>query len=168
MRKIAIIGSPGSGKSTLARELGSSLTLPIYHLDALLWKPNWEMTDRAEQIDIQKDILKEDSWIIDGNYAGTIDLRIQAADTIILLDFSRYRCIYQATKRVFKYRNRIRPDMQKDCPERFDLEFFRFIWNFNKHIKPKVLAKLTSLSEEKKILHFTSKRQLDKWKSENM
>lgn len=36
MKKIMLIGSGGSGKSTLAKQLGSTLHIPVYHLDSLL------------------------------------------------------------------------------------------------------------------------------------
>ena len=81
-RRIMIIGSGGAGKSTLARELGQKYGLKVYHLDALLWKPNWNQVPRDQQITIQKEIIEEQEWIIDGNYGGTMDMRIEAADTI--------------------------------------------------------------------------------------
>lgn len=43
MKKIILIGSGGSGKSTLARQLGNKLNIKVHHLDALFWKPNWEV-----------------------------------------------------------------------------------------------------------------------------
>ncbi len=70
MQKILLIGSGGSGKSTLARELGMRLGIDVYHLDALLWKPNWTPATRQEQISIQSELMERDSWIIDGNYGG--------------------------------------------------------------------------------------------------
>lgn len=59
MNKIIIIGSSGSGKSTLSRQLSNILDIPVYHLDALFWKPNWIMTTKDEQIDIQKSLLEK-------------------------------------------------------------------------------------------------------------
>lgn len=67
MKKIMIIGSPGSGKSTLATILASKLSLPVYHLDQYYWKPGWQEISKEELAHIQSQILKHDSWIIDGN-----------------------------------------------------------------------------------------------------
>ncbi|EIM06299.1 topology modulation protein [Planococcus antarcticus DSM 14505] len=53
MKRIALIGSGGSGKSTLARKLGMKLNIEVYHLDALLWKPNWQPTTKEEQRKVQ-------------------------------------------------------------------------------------------------------------------
>ena len=121
--KVILIGSGGSGKSTLARQLGNKLNIKVHHLDALFWKPNWEGVPKEEQRTVQNELVKEDEWIIDGNYGGTMDIRMNAADTIIFLDIHRTICVYRAFKRVIQYRNKTRPDMGAGCKERFDLQF---------------------------------------------
>jgi len=55
----------------LARQLGEKLKINVYHLDALFWKPNWVGVPKDEQIKVQNDLVKKESWIIDGNYGGT-------------------------------------------------------------------------------------------------
>ncbi len=67
-----------------------------------------------------KNLIKEEEWIIDGNYGGTMDLRLNAADTIIFLDIHRTICVYRAFKRIVQYRNKTRPDMGAGCEERLD------------------------------------------------
>ena len=94
--KVILIGSGGSGKSTLARQLGNKLNIKVHHLDALFWKPNWEGVPKEEQRTVQNELVKEDEWIIDGNYGGTMDIRMNAADTIIFLDIHRTICAYRA------------------------------------------------------------------------
>ena len=121
--KIILIGSGGSGKSTLAKQLGNKLNIKVHHLDVLFWKPNWEGVPKEEQRTVQNELVKEDEWIIDGNYGGTMDIRMNAADTIIFLDIHRTICVYHAFKRVVQYRNKTRPDMGAGCEERFDLQF---------------------------------------------
>src|SRR5699024_1821495 len=105
MKKIILIGSGGAGKSTLARQLGAALQIEVIHLDALFWKPNWTPVQREKQVEIQKELVNKEEWIIDGNYGGTIDIRLQAADTIIFLDIPRTICVYRAFKRMIQYRN---------------------------------------------------------------
>ena len=96
MKKIILIGSGGSGKSTLARQLGNKLNIKVHNLDALFWKPNWEGVPREEQITVQNNLIKDEKWIIDGNYGGTMGIRLNAADTIIFLDIHRTICVYRA------------------------------------------------------------------------
>lgn len=76
------------------------------------------MTPKPEQAIIVNNLVRQDSWIIDGNYKGTLDIRVAAADTIVFLDRSRFVCIYQVFKRLLQYRGTSRPDMQDDCPEK--------------------------------------------------
>jgi len=95
MKKIAIIGSPGAGKSTFARRIGEITGIEVFYLDQLFWKPGWVKTPRPEWIELQQRIVKGESWIIDGNYGATMDIRIQAADTVIFLDFPRRVCLWR-------------------------------------------------------------------------
>ena len=160
MKKVILIGSGGSGKSTLAIKLGKKLKLHVYHLDALFWKPNWELVSREEQIKTQNELVQKDSWIIDGNYAGTIDIRLQAADTIIFLDINRMICVYRAFKRMWQYRNKTRPDMGEGCDERFDFGFIKWVWDFPKKKRPSILQKLELLSHEKQVIILKSPKEI--------
>ena len=76
--------------------------------------------------------LNLDSWIIDGNYSRTMDARLAKCDTIIYLDFSRWACLWGMFHRVILNRGKVRPDMAECCHGRFDKEFLKYIWNFNK------------------------------------
>src|SRR5215510_1182243 len=127
MRRVAILGCGGSGKSTLARSLGRLLRLPVHHLDQLYWKPGWVETPANEWLAIQGRICEEPAWIIDGNYGGTIDLRLAAADTVILLDLPTWACLLGAVRRFLKYRGSVRPDMSAGCPEQLTGEYVWWI-----------------------------------------
>lgn len=160
MNKIILIGSGGSGKSTLAKQLGNKLNIKVHHLDALFWKPNWEGVSKEEQRTVQNELVKEEHWIIDGNYGGTMDIRLKAADTIIFLDIHRTICVYRAFKRVIQYRNKTRPDVGAGCEERFDLPFFKWIWNYPKTKRPTILKGLGQLPKEKKVIVLKSPNEV--------
>ncbi|MBL3820698.1 DNA topology modulation protein [Bacillus sp. BSL6] len=160
MKKIILIGSGGSGKSTLARQLSNKLSIKVHHLDALFWKPNWEGVPKVKQRKVQNELVKEDEWIIDGNYSGTMDIRMNAADTIIFLDIHRTICAYRAIKRVIQYRNKTRPDMGAGCEERFDLQFFKWIWEYPKTKRPSILKRLNQLSKEKDVIILKSPNEV--------
>lgn len=107
---------------------------------------------KDEQRQIQQELVQKESWIIDGNYGGTMDIRLQAADTIIFLDFPRRICMYRIMKRILTYRNRTRPDMGAGCPEKFDVQFLKWIWRFPKDKRPGILQKLEGISGEKHVV----------------
>ncbi|PGO23540.1 topology modulation protein [Bacillus cereus] len=152
MKKIILIGSGGSGKSTLAKQLGNKLNIKVHHLDALFWKPNWEGVPKEEQRTVQNELVKGEKWIIDGNYGGTMAIRINAADTIIFLDIHRTICVYRAFKRIVQYRNKTRPDMGTGCEERFDLQFFKWIWEYSKSKRPAIITRLDQLKKDKRVI----------------
>ena len=163
MKKIILIGSGGAGKSTLASKLGEKLSIEVFHLDQLLWKPNWEMTDKEYQIEIQNNLIVKPAWIIDGNYGGTLDMRIESADTIIFLDRNRFVCIYQILKRVKKYNGSARPDMQDDCPEKFDFSFLRWVWNFPRKQRVTIIEMLEKVPSDKRIIVLKNKKQIQEF-----
>ena len=132
MERIMIIGCGGAGKSTLARQLGEKLKLPVVHLDRLFWRPGWVQVSQEEfDAQLQAELAK-DKWIMDGNFNRTIPERVAKCDTIIYLDFNRFTCLWGVTKRFVTNVGKVRPDMGEGCPEKVDLEFLKWIWNFNK------------------------------------
>ncbi|MEQ2526314.1 DNA topology modulation protein [Bacillaceae bacterium CLA-AA-H227] len=163
MKRIVLIGSGGSGKSTLARQLGEKLKINVYHLDALFWKPNWVGVPKDEQRKVQNNLVKKDEWIIDGNYGGTMEIRLSAADTIIFLDIHRTICVFRAFKRVLRYRNKTRPDMGEGCEERLDLDFFKWIWNYPNTKRPEILKRLDQLSKDKQIIILKSPKEVQQF-----
>lgn len=162
MKKITIIGNPGAGKSTLARQLGDKLNIPVYHMDSLYWKPNWQPSEDTKLIQKHDEILKQDSWIIDGNYSATLPKRFADADTIIFLNYSTLRTLYGITKRRIQYRNRTRPDMAEGCHERLNLDFIRWTKDYNKNKAPKMYKRLANLTN-KDIHIFKNRKQLTDW-----
>lgn len=137
MERIMIIGCGGSGKSTLARQMGEKTGLPVVHLDKLFWRPGWVNISREEFDVVHNAAIEEKKWILDGNFDRTMEPRIRRCDTVVYLDFSRIACLCGVIKRILTTYGKVRPDMGDGCPERFDLEFLQWVWNFNKNKREK-------------------------------
>ena len=152
MERILIIGCSGSGKTTLSRALGEKMRLPVVHLDQLWWTGDWENVTREEFDARLQDALEKPRWIIDGNYSRTIPMRLSKCDTIIYLDFNRWECLLGMFQRVIGHHGKKRPDMGGDCRERFDPEFARWIWNFNKQNRVRNYTWLAQAKHAKSIV----------------
>ena len=161
MKRIIVIGSGGAGKSTFARRLGEILHLPVIHLDSLYWRPNWVETPKPEWRQRVTELVQGEAWIIDGNYSGTLDLRLAACDTVVFLDLSRMTCVRRALGRVIKHRGASRPDMAPGCPERFDLKFLWWIWNYPVRNRPKLEQLFTEYAADKKIVLLSTPTQVE-------
>ena len=161
MKRILIIGSSGAGKSTFARRLGAATGLQIIHLDKIFWNPKWVETARDEWQKKVENVLQLDSWIIDGNYSGTMETRLAACDAVIFLDMPRPLCVYRILKRVAFYRKGARPDMAEGCDERFDGQFVKLVWNYPTRSKPKTEELLKRFQDSKTVIRLKSKKEIE-------
>lgn len=156
-----MIGPGGAGKSTLASQLGELLNIEVLHLDKFYWHPGWIETPKDEWLVTVEELVRRDSWVMDGNYSGTLDVRYKACDTIIFLDISRTICLWRVLKRAIMYRRNSRPDMADGCPERLTLEFILWIWNYPRRTRPKIVRMLESHPAEKKIVWLRSQSDVE-------
>jgi adenylate kinase family enzyme len=165
MKKILIIGSGGAGKSTFARRLSVIVSVDVIHLDAFYWNPGWVETPQAEWRKIVEVLIARDSWIMDGNFSSTLDIRLKACDAVIFLDLSTRICLWRVITRMFKYRYRGRPDMAKGCRERFDLEFILWVWNYKRETRPKIVKLIETYAANKRVVWLQSKAEVESFLS---
>ena len=161
MQNILVIGPCGAGKSTLARDLGARLGLPVHHIDQLNWQPGWVESSKDELRARLATIVDGDRWLIDGNYGGTLDVRLARADTVVYLDFSIWLCATRVLRRIRMWRGRPRPDMPEGCPERFDLAFFWYVLRWNSGPGPRTEALL--VGHEAKVVRLRNPAALSRW-----
>jgi adenylate kinase family enzyme len=166
MRKVLVIGSGGAGKSTFARRLGALRGSEVIHLDALYWNPGWVETPKDVWAERVAALVERDAWIMDGNYSGTLDIRLKACDAVVFLDMPRLLCLWRVLQRALMYRTRSRPDMAAGCPEKLDRDFLKFllwVWNYPKQTKPKILARIQENSGSKKVVWLRSPAGAEKY-----
>jgi hypothetical protein len=73
----------------------------VIELDKLFWQRGLEAMPRVEWMTMQRRLVAQDNWIMDGDLGryDAIEIRLPAADTIILLDFFLVRCVWRAFRR---------------------------------------------------------------------
>jgi len=152
MNRVLVIGSGGSGKTTVAKALSLQTGLPLIHLDSLYWRPGWEPTPREEWSERVQQLVSQDRWIIDGNYSGTLDLRLEACDTVVFLDLPPLTCLWRVLKRQARYAGRVRPELPAGCPERLTWEFLTWVWTYRSRRRPEILRKLATLDRGKRTI----------------
>lgn len=161
MRRVLVIGSSGAGKSVFAARLAERTGLPLVHLDAIYWRPGWIATPKEAWARTVDGLLARDAWVMDGNYAGTMDRRLAACDTVVLLDLPRTVCLVRAVKRRIVHHRRSRPDMTAGCEERLTWQFIRWIWEYPAKRRPGVLAKLAALRPGQRAVVLRSTAEIE-------
>lgn len=101
MQRILILGRGAAGKSTAARRLAEITGLPLIELDTHFWRTDLRPTPAEEWRALQGKLAANKQWIMDGDLGpyDQLDVRLVAADTIIILDFSLPLCAWRAMRR---------------------------------------------------------------------
>ena len=136
MERIAIVGCGGSGKTYLARELAERLDLPLTHLDAVYYDRDWNPRDDAGFRLLQAELVARPRWIIEGNYAATLPVRIAAADTVILLDLPARTCLLGVLQRRRRFGSGQNPAL--GVYNRINWNFIRYILGYRRAMLPRV------------------------------
>lgn len=103
-------------------------------------------------------VLGQGSWIIDGNYGATMELRMRVCDTVFFLDYPTDICLAGIRSR----KGRERSDIPCATPEDEDLEFVEFIKNYNVVSRPAVMELLRRYAHKHMII-FENRNEADEF-----
>ena len=155
MRRVAIIGCPGVGKTFFSIELSKLTGLPITHLDYFYHQKKFSYyEDKKARIVFVKKVIKQDGWIMDGNYSSTFEERFKRADTVVFFDYPRRLTMFRVLKRRIIYQFKRRQEMPSEWKEQADLDFLRYVWNFNKVQRTRILEALDKCKPKKLIVFY--------------
>jgi hypothetical protein len=94
-----LLGCPGSGKSTLGTQLGAILNIQLFPLDNYYWKEDGALLEEDEWLETLCSFVMRESWIIEGNYLSSLEIRVKRADSVILLAPATRVCLWRVLKR---------------------------------------------------------------------
>lgn len=155
--RILVLGCPGSGKSTFACKLHRLTGIPLIHLDNIWWNADRTHCSREAFDRRLEEVMREDRWILDGDYSRTYEPRIRACDVIVFLDYMEEECMRGITERVGKTR--------EDIPwteQTLDPELVAMVKSYRTKNRP-VLQKLLEQYSEKQQLVFENREQAEEW-----
>ncbi len=153
-KKFALIGLPGSGKSTFASKLGRILGIPVHHLDRHMFEPDGKKKDKQEFIEIQKAMLDEEAWVVEGCSFSTFEMRFAKAEVLIYFHFSRYTCFLRLFKRIFNYKEDF------GGLRAVTWEILKYTWNFDREKRARI-EELRQKYPETEFLIFRSQEDAD-------
>jgi len=159
MNKILVIGIPGSGKSTFANKLGKELNREVIHLDKLYRKTGWVVAyTKTEWVELVKNLVSKEQWIMDGNYTNTLDIRLSAADTVVFLNFNKFICLYRVWLRCYKKDPLLGIDKAEGDKNRLSWDLVRKIITYP---RKEILRKLEKIENEKKVFMVKNSQEVE-------
>ncbi len=162
MKRVAVFGNAGGGKSTLARRLAEITTLPLYVLDKLQFKESGAAVPYDEYLELHRDLLTHETWIIDG-YGDdtTIWERLGAADTLIHVDLTLPVHYWGVTKRLIKGLFADPEGWPKDSPLwSSTMSSYKVIPLCHRYLTPRYRQLVTEMAESKRVAHLRSPREM--------
>ena len=160
--KIHIIGCSGTGKTYLARKLSKKYNIQHYDLDDIQWDNSADGYGLKMPVNKREELLKQiliqESWIIEGVYYAWVTESFQMADVIYVLDIPSY---------IYKYRIIIRFIKRKLGIEKGKNETFKSVYNLlkwtNKYQNNNLKEIKKILKEyESKVIWISDSREIDK------
>ncbi|MEO2109071.1 MAG: adenylate kinase [Actinomycetota bacterium] len=102
MQRVSVVGTSGVGKTTLTGVLARALDVPALQLDAVHHLPGWTPIDTPTFRERVGAFVARPGWVVDGNYAAVRDLVWARADTVVYLDYPRWRVMRQLVPRTLR------------------------------------------------------------------
>jgi adenylate kinase family enzyme len=162
MKRVAVFGNAGGGKSTLARQLAEITRLPLYVLDKLQFKDGGAAVPQDEYLELHRDLLAQETWIIDGYGDNTtIWERFGAADTLIYVDLSLPIHYWRVTKRLIKGLFADPEGWPKDSPLwSSTMSSYDVIPRCHRHMTPRYRQLVSDMAASKRVAHLRSPREM--------
>ncbi|MEU5633733.1 topology modulation protein [Streptomyces rishiriensis] len=161
MMKVAIVGCGGSGKSYLARELGKILDAPVTHLDAAFYDDDWNALPMDKFAELQRKLVAEPRWVIDGNYNSTLQIRLESCDTVVLMDVSTISALYGIFSRQLRHGAGHKGN---GVHNRIHWGVIKYVATYRRKMRPRVMSKIDEFASSRSdVVLLANRRQTRRW-----
>jgi len=161
-----VAGASGAGKTTTAARLSTVLEIRHTEIDGLFHGPGWTVLP-SFPVAVER-LSAEWSWITEWQYNSVRPLLGRRADTLVWLDYSRFRVMRQLVRRTLR-RRLTRHELWNGNVEP---PFHTFLtnpdhvirWSWRKHHERRVqVRQLSAMRPDLQVVHVRSPRELDRW-----
>lgn len=159
-KRIAIIGIGASGKSVFARKVAERTKLPLFYMDRLFWKGNWKAVPEEEYLKKHQELVKKDSWIIEGYIEENMANRLSRADIVLYLDYPGWLCAWRVIKRWLMHRKVSRFELPKEALEKFSRKFIWIVFTRAERIG---IEKSLSIAKPARVIRFRNTSDSDRF-----
>jgi adenylate kinase family enzyme len=154
IKRIHIIGGAGSGKTHAACQISGKLGIPTHDLDTIFWDNTDDSYNQKAIPEVRdqklKEILLNESWIIEGVYFKWLKESFQKADVIILLIPNYAICTLRIISRFVKRGIGIMPSKKKETIKGL-IELIKWNLRYNKEDMPDIVALLKPYNDKVKV-----------------
>ena len=102
LMRVAIVGNSGSGKTTLANLIIESQQASVLDLDTVAWERDKIAVARPTEVarvDVRAFCMSHKSWIVEGCYAGLIEVALEFNAHLLVLDPGLRQCVSNCLSR---------------------------------------------------------------------
>lgn len=142
-----VLGRGGAGKSTFAARLGEAIDVPVIELDRHFWSEDLTPLSARDWTRVQERLVAAPAWIMDGDLGpyDVLEVRLRAADTVVVLDFALWRCAWRALRR-----------------SRENRDFWRWVIGYRRRSLPKVLRAIHDHAGQAEVFVVRDPRGLER------
>ena len=168
LRRTVVIGTTGAGKSTTAARLAAALSVPRVEMDAINWQADWIAltdTDVPQFRSRVAEAVRDDAWVVDGNYSVARDIVWPRATAVVWLNYSFGLVFSRLVRRTLR-RTLGHETLWAGNKERLTTHLFTrdslFLWAFKTHWRrQRTLRKLFQEPEQAHLRLFRMRRASD-------
>jgi adenylate kinase family enzyme len=148
VQRVVIFGPGGAGKSVLARQLGATKDLPVVELDKEFWNDRLDPLPIADWRDRQRTLSAGDAWILDSDLGPYDDLepRLRRADTVVVLDFPRWLCVWRSARRGRERR-----------------DYWRWVLRWRRDSRPRLFDGIARSAPDSEVVVLRNRHAVTEW-----